>query len=197
MRLGKPVVVDPKGTDFSVYRGATVITPNRKELAEASRMPVGTEREVAAAAAAIREAVGAQAVLVTLSEEGMLLACCGRRAGARPGLSGAGARRVGRRRYGCRGARRPARDRSRFRGGDPGGQCRGLGRRRQARHRDGDGRRAARAHPRRRRRSPPRRRSRSIRRSPSSGWASGAPPACASASPTAASTSSIPAMSTF
>jgi D-beta-D-heptose 7-phosphate kinase / D-beta-D-heptose 1-phosphate adenosyltransferase len=72
-RLGKPVVVDPKGTDFSIYRGATVITPNRKELAESSRMPVGTEGEIAAAAAAIRGTVGARAVLVTLSEDGVLL----------------------------------------------------------------------------------------------------------------------------
>jgi D-beta-D-heptose 7-phosphate kinase/D-beta-D-heptose 1-phosphate adenosyltransferase len=73
VRLGKPVVVDPKGTDFSVYRGATMITPNRKELAESTRMPVGTEPEIVAAAAVIRAAAGAQAVLVTLSEEGMLL----------------------------------------------------------------------------------------------------------------------------
>jgi D-beta-D-heptose 7-phosphate kinase / D-beta-D-heptose 1-phosphate adenosyltransferase len=77
VRLGKPVVVDPKGADFSIYRGATVITPNRKELAESSRMPVGTEGEIAAAAAAIRNAVGAQAVLVTLSEEGVLLDAAG------------------------------------------------------------------------------------------------------------------------
>lgn len=33
-RLGKVVVVDPKGLDFSIYRGATLITPNRKELGE-------------------------------------------------------------------------------------------------------------------------------------------------------------------
>jgi D-beta-D-heptose 7-phosphate kinase/D-beta-D-heptose 1-phosphate adenosyltransferase len=72
-RLGKPVVVDPKGTDFSIYRGATVITPNRKELAESTRMPVATQPEIVAAAAVIRGAAGAQAVLVTLSEEGMLL----------------------------------------------------------------------------------------------------------------------------
>ena len=71
------MVVDPKGADFSIYRGATVITPNRKELAESSRMPVGTEGEIAAAAAAIRGTVGAQAVLVTLSEEGMLLDAAG------------------------------------------------------------------------------------------------------------------------
>ena len=41
-KLGKPVIVDPKGADFSIYRGATMITPNRKELADATRLPVGT-----------------------------------------------------------------------------------------------------------------------------------------------------------
>jgi D-beta-D-heptose 7-phosphate kinase/D-beta-D-heptose 1-phosphate adenosyltransferase len=71
--LGKRVVVDPKGQDFTVYRGATLITPNRKELAEATRMPVGTKSELAAAAAEVARLVGSEAVLVTLSEEGMLL----------------------------------------------------------------------------------------------------------------------------
>ena len=46
-KLKKPVVVDPKGGDFSIYRGATVITPNRKELAEATRMPAGSNAEIA------------------------------------------------------------------------------------------------------------------------------------------------------
>ena len=32
----KPVVVDPKGRDYSIYRGATVVTPNRQELADAT-----------------------------------------------------------------------------------------------------------------------------------------------------------------
>jgi D-beta-D-heptose 7-phosphate kinase/D-beta-D-heptose 1-phosphate adenosyltransferase len=36
---GKPVVVDPKGRDYSIYRGATLITPNRQELADANRRP--------------------------------------------------------------------------------------------------------------------------------------------------------------
>jgi D-beta-D-heptose 7-phosphate kinase / D-beta-D-heptose 1-phosphate adenosyltransferase len=72
-KLGKPVIVDPKGSDFSVYRGATVITPNRKELAEATHRPVGTGNEIAAAAKALAGRAGSKAVLVTLSEEGMLL----------------------------------------------------------------------------------------------------------------------------
>ncbi len=71
--LGKPVVVDPKALDYTIYRGATVITPNRKELGEATRRPVGTGAELAAAAADLARAVESDAVLVTLSEDGMLL----------------------------------------------------------------------------------------------------------------------------
>src|SRR5690606_21766270 len=37
---GRPVVVDPTGGDFHRYRGATLVTPNRRELGEASNMPV-------------------------------------------------------------------------------------------------------------------------------------------------------------
>jgi len=72
-KLKKPVLVDPKGGDFSIYRGATVITPNRKELIDATRMPAGSTAEVAKAATALGRAVASQAVLVTLSEAGMLL----------------------------------------------------------------------------------------------------------------------------
>ena len=45
--LGKPVVVDPKGTDFSIYRGATLVTPNRKELADATRLDVRDDADFA------------------------------------------------------------------------------------------------------------------------------------------------------
>jgi D-beta-D-heptose 7-phosphate kinase/D-beta-D-heptose 1-phosphate adenosyltransferase len=72
-RLGRPVVVDPKALDFTIYRGATVVTPNRKELADATRRPVATRGEIAEAAAELARLVSARAVLVTLSEEGMLL----------------------------------------------------------------------------------------------------------------------------
>jgi D-beta-D-heptose 7-phosphate kinase / D-beta-D-heptose 1-phosphate adenosyltransferase len=72
-KLGKPIIVDPKGKDFSIYRGATLITPNRQELAEATRHAVATEVDIAAAAAALNRAVGSEAVLVTRSEAGMSL----------------------------------------------------------------------------------------------------------------------------
>jgi D-beta-D-heptose 7-phosphate kinase / D-beta-D-heptose 1-phosphate adenosyltransferase len=72
-KSGLPVIVDPKGIDFTIYRGATVITPNRKELAEATRRLVATADELASAAAELGRSVGSDAVLVTLSEEGMML----------------------------------------------------------------------------------------------------------------------------
>jgi D-beta-D-heptose 7-phosphate kinase / D-beta-D-heptose 1-phosphate adenosyltransferase len=74
---GKPVIVDPKGRDYSIYRGATMITPNRQELADATHAPARTEEEVAAAAEALRDALGAEAVLVTRSEAGMTLVADG------------------------------------------------------------------------------------------------------------------------
>jgi D-beta-D-heptose 7-phosphate kinase/D-beta-D-heptose 1-phosphate adenosyltransferase len=70
-KLGKPIIVDPKGKDFSIYRGATLITPNRHELAEATRRPAVTDAEVVAAAVELNRLVGSEAVLVTRSEEGM------------------------------------------------------------------------------------------------------------------------------
>jgi D-glycero-beta-D-manno-heptose-7-phosphate kinase len=69
---GKPVLVDPKGSDFSRYAGATAITPNRSELA----LVVGTwhgEDDLLARATALRERLNLQALLVTRSEEGISL----------------------------------------------------------------------------------------------------------------------------
>ncbi len=69
---GKPVLVDPKGSDYSRYRGASVITPNRAELQQV----VGswnTEAELATKAQNLRESLALEGLLVTRSEEGMTL----------------------------------------------------------------------------------------------------------------------------
>jgi len=69
---GKRVVVDPKGDDYSRYRGATVLTPNRAELREV----VGRwkdEADLTARAQKLRADLGADALLLTRSEEGMTL----------------------------------------------------------------------------------------------------------------------------
>jgi len=72
-KVGKPVVVDPKGHDYSIYRGATMITPNQQELADATHSPAHTNDQVAAAAAELGRMLGTKAVLVTRSEAGMTL----------------------------------------------------------------------------------------------------------------------------
>jgi len=72
-QAGKPVVVDPKGTDYSRYAGASLVTPNRKELSQASGMPVADDAQVAAAARVLIEKCGIDAVLATRSQDGMTL----------------------------------------------------------------------------------------------------------------------------
>jgi len=72
-KLKLPLIVDPKGRDFGRYRGATVVTPNRKELAEATGMPVDTDAAIVAAAQHLIKTCGLGAVLVTRSEQGMTL----------------------------------------------------------------------------------------------------------------------------
>jgi D-beta-D-heptose 7-phosphate kinase / D-beta-D-heptose 1-phosphate adenosyltransferase len=67
---GKKVVVDPKRADLAAYSGATVLTPNRKELQDATKMPVDTDDEVAAAVK-VAQATCRSDFLVTRSEKGM------------------------------------------------------------------------------------------------------------------------------
>ena len=68
---GRTVVVDPKGRDYSRYRGADIVTPNRKELMEATGLPARTDEEVIAAARHLIATCGIGAVVATRSEQGM------------------------------------------------------------------------------------------------------------------------------
>lgn len=70
--LGKLILIDPKGEDFSCYAGATLLTPNKSEL----RAIVGSwksEAELTAKAQQLRTELALKALLVTRSEEGMTL----------------------------------------------------------------------------------------------------------------------------
>lgn len=67
-----PVLIDPKGDDYTRYRGATVITPNRAELQEVVGRWHG-EDDLRAKAQGLRASLGLDALLVTRSEEGMTL----------------------------------------------------------------------------------------------------------------------------
>ena len=71
-QINKPILIDPKGTDYSRYQGATVITPNRAELQQV----IGEwrdENDLQAKAHQLRNQLGLQALLLTRSEEGMTL----------------------------------------------------------------------------------------------------------------------------
>jgi D-beta-D-heptose 7-phosphate kinase/D-beta-D-heptose 1-phosphate adenosyltransferase len=70
---GRRVVVDPKGTDYARYAGADLVTPNRRELQQATGLPTDTEEQVVAAATLLRDTHRFGAVLVTRSEDGMSL----------------------------------------------------------------------------------------------------------------------------
>ncbi len=71
-RLGKPVLVDPKGSDYARYRGATLLTPNRSEFREVAGQ-WKDEEDLARRAQRLREELELDALIVTRSEEGMTL----------------------------------------------------------------------------------------------------------------------------
>jgi rfaE bifunctional protein kinase chain/domain len=76
-RAGKRVLVDPKGDDYSRYRGSSIITPNLAELREV----VGSwrdERDLARRAQALRQKLKLEALLLTRGEDGMTLFRAGR-----------------------------------------------------------------------------------------------------------------------
>ena len=70
---GIPVLVDPKGTDYSRYQGATILTPNRKEAEAASGVAIRDLDSLEHAATTIMETAGLEHLLITRSEEGMSL----------------------------------------------------------------------------------------------------------------------------
>ena len=69
---GKPVLVDPKGSDFSRYAGATAITPNRSELSQVMGA-WDSEAQLVQRAQALRSQLQLQGLLLTRSEEGISL----------------------------------------------------------------------------------------------------------------------------
>ena len=69
---GKPILIDPKGSDYARYAHATVITPNRSEMQEVVG-PWSSEEELRSKAHSLRTQLNLDAVLVTRSEEGMTL----------------------------------------------------------------------------------------------------------------------------
>jgi rfaE bifunctional protein kinase chain/domain len=71
-QAGKPVLVDPKGSDYARYAGATVITPNRSELMQVVGA-WGSEEQLAEKAQALRASLVIETLLLTRSEDGMTI----------------------------------------------------------------------------------------------------------------------------
>ena len=72
-KLGKRVIVDPKSANLAIYRGATLLTPNRREFAEATRSSADSDASIAEAARDAMHLADCEAMLVTQSEHGMTL----------------------------------------------------------------------------------------------------------------------------
>jgi D-glycero-beta-D-manno-heptose-7-phosphate kinase len=70
-KLNIPVVVDPKGDDFSKYRDATIIKPNLKEAYLAANMPISASLEVVAKK--LIEITNVEMLIITMSEDGIAL----------------------------------------------------------------------------------------------------------------------------
>ena len=72
-KMGAQIVIDPKGDDFTRYAGADIITPNQRELADASRLSINDDVSVVEAARYIAHHCNIANVLVTRGSDGMTL----------------------------------------------------------------------------------------------------------------------------
>ena len=72
-RAGKPTIVDPKGTDYAKYRGATLVKPNLHETERALNRDIRGDDALALAARDLREVLEGSALLITRGAEGMSL----------------------------------------------------------------------------------------------------------------------------
>ncbi len=72
-RYGKIVAVDPKGRDYSKYRGATILTPNQKETAEACNLENNSEQLIESSGRHLLDELSLEAILITQGENGIKL----------------------------------------------------------------------------------------------------------------------------
>lgn len=69
--LGRSVLVDPKGRDYSKYKGATLLTPNKKEAKEATGIAIVDQTSLERALHQLKEMCDLQYSMITLSEDGI------------------------------------------------------------------------------------------------------------------------------
>ena len=68
-----PVLVDPKGTNYNKYKGATLLTPNKKEAVIATKMEITSKVTLNIAINKLKKQLGLKYSIITLSEEGIAL----------------------------------------------------------------------------------------------------------------------------
>lgn len=69
--LNIPVLIDPKGTNYSKYKNATLLTPNKKEASLASHIPIQDKTSLAQALHYFKDTLHLQYAIITLSEDGI------------------------------------------------------------------------------------------------------------------------------
>ncbi len=67
------VIVDPKGTDYSKYRGAHMLTPNKKEASEATQIEIKDDDSLKSALLSLKEQCDLERSMITLSEDGIAI----------------------------------------------------------------------------------------------------------------------------
>ena len=72
-RHAKPLLVDPKGTDYTKYAGASLLKPNKKEAAAAAGIEIKDEKSLFNAGRTLIKQVGAKRILITCGKDGMVL----------------------------------------------------------------------------------------------------------------------------
>ena len=72
-KLNKPILVDPKGRDYSKYKGATLLTPNKKEASLAMQIDICDDASLDKAIQKLKSDIELDYSIITLSEDGMAL----------------------------------------------------------------------------------------------------------------------------
>jgi D-beta-D-heptose 7-phosphate kinase / D-beta-D-heptose 1-phosphate adenosyltransferase len=70
---GKKVLVDPKGRDYRKYRGAYLLTPNKKEASEATGIAIKDDASLKEALLSLKETCDLECSMITLSEDGIAI----------------------------------------------------------------------------------------------------------------------------
>jgi len=71
--MNKAILVDPKGSDYSKYRGATLLTPNKSEAILATKVDIKDEKSLNIALSQLKDNLELKYSIITLSEDGIAL----------------------------------------------------------------------------------------------------------------------------